>query len=56
MTKMRDDYTIEEIISLVKVYLNKDLSIINEAYNYVLDYLSEDEIKSILNVAPTKAL
>ena len=51
MTKKKNDYTIKEIMDLVKSYLNKDLSIIEKAYNYVLNYLEEDELKNILNIA-----
>jgi len=51
MTKKKNDYTINEIIDIVKGYLDKDLSIINKAYEYVLNYLEKDEIKNILNIA-----
>ena len=51
MTKKKNDYTIKDINDIVKTYLKSDLSILNKAYNYVLKYLYEDEIKSILNIA-----
>ena len=50
MTKLKDDYTIKDIVTEVSKYLSPS-NIINQAYDYVSGYLDENDIKSILNVA-----
>ncbi len=50
MTKKKNDYTINDIINFVKTYIDSDLNVINKAYNYVLNYLSKDEVKNVLNI------
>ncbi len=50
MTKLKDDYTIKDIVTEVSKYLSPS-NIINQAYDYASKYLDENDIKSILNVA-----
>lgn len=52
MTKVKNDYTINDIIKIVKTYLdNENLNLIKETYDYVIPYLSDELKQSILNVA-----
>ena len=52
MTKVKNDYTISDILNIVKDYLkDKDLSIIEKSYNYAISFLTKYEIKDILNIA-----
>jgi len=50
MTKLKDDYTIKDIVTEVSKYLSPS-NIINRTYDYVSEYLDENDIKTILNVA-----
>lgn len=52
MTKVKDDYTIDDIIKIVETYLKSDnLFLIKETYDYVFSYLSDELKHDILNVA-----
>ena len=51
MTKVKNDYSIKDIIKIASDYLKADTTLINDTYNYILDYLDKDEQQSILNVA-----
>ena len=52
MTKVKNDYTIDDIIKIVETYLKSDnLYLIKETYGYVLPYLTDELKQNILNVA-----
>ena len=52
MTKVKNDYTINDIISIVKKYIkDSDTSLILNSYNYVSSYLDDDNKQNILNIA-----
>lgn len=52
MTKVKNDYTINDIISIVKKYIkDSDTSLILDSYNYVSGYLDDDNKQNILNIA-----
>ena len=52
MTKLKNDYTINDIIKIVETYLKSDnLFLIKETYDYVISYLSDGLKQNILNVA-----
>lgn len=51
MTKVKNDYTINDIIDIVKDYINADTSLIIKSFNYVKKYLTDLELKNILNVS-----
>lgn len=52
MTKVKNDYTINDIISIVKKYIkDSDTSLILDSYNYVSSYLDDDNKQNILNIA-----
>ena len=51
MTKVKNDYNIEDIIEICQTYLKDDLSIIKEAYLYAKDYLEENELQNLLNIS-----
>ena len=51
MTKVKNDYNIEDIIEICQTYLKDDLSIIKEAYLYAKDYLEESELQNLLNIS-----
>ena len=50
MTKMKDNYTIEDIIQDVKKYLEPG-DLINKSFNYTLNLYPDIDTKSILSVA-----
>ena len=50
MTKMKDDYTINDIIETVKKYLEPS-DLINRSFNYTINLDNEINTKSILSVA-----
>ena len=51
MTKIRKDYTILDIVALVKKYLiDKDTTSILDCYNFTKEYLSKEEMDTCLNV------
>ena len=50
MTKMKDDYTINDIIETVKKYLEPS-DLINRSFNYTINLDNEIDTKSILSVA-----
>ena len=51
MTKIKKNYTIDDIISFVKSYfINKDYSIIKKCYDMASKYMSKDECEACLNI------
>ena len=50
MTKIKKNYSIDDIIKLVKNYSDCDLSLIKESYEYTISYLTEEECSKCLNV------
>ena len=50
MTKMKDDYTINDIIETVKKYLEPS-DLINKSFNYTINLDNEIDTKNILSVA-----
>ena len=52
MTKLKDDYQINDIIDFVKQYnTSNEIEIISKSYEYAKNYLKVEEIKKALNVA-----
>ena len=52
MTKMKDDYKIEDIINIQEKNSNdKNIDLIKKSYDYTKDYLSSSEDKEVLNVS-----
>ena len=52
MTKLKDDYQINDIIDFVKQYnTSNEIEIISKSYDYAKNYLKVEEIKKALNVA-----
>ncbi len=50
MTKMKDNYTINDILDTVKKYLEPS-DLINKSFNYTVNLYNDIDTKSILNVA-----
>lgn len=51
MTKLKRNYTIDEIVEVIKTYLyDVDVDLVKYTYNYVCKYLSEEETLDVLNV------
>ena len=52
MTKVKNDYTINDIIKIVKTYIKSDnTSLILDSFNYVSSFIDEESKQNILNVA-----
>ena len=51
MTKLKDDYKIEDIVNNIKKYSNEDTKEIIKAYHYVEDKLDFNVLKQLLNVS-----
>ena len=52
MTKLKDNYTIFEIMDFVKEYINDDnLELIKNSYDYAMKYLDKNQEKNCLNTA-----
>ena len=51
MTKLKKNYTIDEIIDIVKRYSNDDISLIMDSYQYAKDYLSNEKCNESLSVS-----
>ena len=51
MTKIKKDYTIEDIISLVKSYNDEKIDLINKSYLYIKDKISKEKCETALNVS-----
>ena len=51
MTKIKKDYKITDIITLVKGYNNDNLDLINKSYEYTNKYLSKEKLQDALNVS-----
>ncbi len=51
MTKIKKDYKIEDIIDLVKLYNNDNISLINKTYEYTSKLLNKDKLQDALNVS-----
>ena len=51
MTKIKDNYTIDNIIELFKKYNENDENNIIKSYNYVKNYFNADEIQDRLNIS-----
>jgi len=50
MTKVKNDYTIEDIVKIVKTYLDSEnLNLIKETYDYVIFYLSDEMKQNIIS-------
>ena len=50
MTKMKDNYTIEDILEAVKKYLEPS-NLIQKSFDYAINLYSDIDTKSILSVA-----
>lgn len=51
MTKIKKDYKIDEIISLVKLYNDENIDLIIKSYEYVSKLLNQDKLQDALNVS-----
>ena len=51
MTKLKKNYTIDEIIEMVKRYSNDDIGLIMDSYQYAKDYLSNEKYNESLSVS-----
>ena len=51
MTKVRTDYTIDEIIKEIERYTEEDKKIVSDTFKYISKYLDDDKLKHALNVA-----
>ena len=51
MTKIKNDYTITDIISLVKSYNSDNLELINKSYEYTSKLLDKDKLQDAINVS-----
>ena len=52
MTKIKESYTLLEIIDFVKKYNNsQDISLINDSFNYVKNYLNLEDENSLLTIS-----
>ena len=51
MTKIKKNYIIDDIITLVKSYNNDNLDLINRSYEYVSTLLSKETLQDALNVS-----
>ena len=51
MTKIKNDYKITDIITLVKSYNNDNIELINKSYEYTSKFLDKDKLQDALNVS-----
>lgn len=51
MTKIKNDYTITDIISLVKSYNTDNIELINKSYEYTSKLLDKDKLQDAINVS-----
>ncbi len=51
MTKIKKDYTINDIIELVKKYNNDNIDLINKSFEYTSKILDENKMQDALNVS-----
>ena len=51
MTKIKKDYKIEDIITIVKAYNTENISLINTSYEYSSKLLDKDKLQDALNVS-----
>ena len=51
MTKIKNDYKITDIISLVKSYNSDNIELINKSYEYTSKLLDKDKLQDTLNVS-----
>ena len=51
MTKIKENYNIDDIKNLIKNYTDSDCTLIDNIYNYVVRYLNETELKDMLNIS-----
>ena len=51
MTKIKNDYKITDIISLVKSYNSDNLELINKSYEYTSKLLDKDKLQDAINVS-----
>lgn len=50
MTKIRKSYKVEDIINIVKKYIDVDCSLLLDSYHYACSYLNENEMDDSLNI------
>ena len=51
MTKIKNDYKIEEIIALVNSYNKDNIDLINKCYDYASKFLDKDKLQDAINVS-----
>ena len=51
MTKIKENYNIDDIKELIKNYTDFDSSMLDNIYNYVVKYLNGNELKDMLNIS-----
>ena len=51
MTKIKNDYKIEEIIALVNSYNKDNIDLINKCYDYASKFLYKDKLQDAINVS-----
>ncbi len=51
MTKIKENYTLNDIISIVEKYNNINLNLINDSFNYVKKYIENNRESELLSVS-----
>jgi len=51
MTKIKKDYTIDDIVKIIEDYGDAKVSLLTNSYNYSLGYIDNDKMLDLLNIA-----